>query len=218
MSLNQQIAELRAENQAKIPAESRAVMAQATEDLSTSGILDQVRREGDRLPAITLPNALGQPVCVQDLLARGPVVISFYRGEWCPYCNLELRALQQALPDIQAQGATLVAISPQTPDHSLSAAEKHELAFEVLSDVGNQVAREFGLVFKLSPKLLPIYEKFGIDIAAHNGDESYELPIPATYVVDRNGTIVHAFVDADYTQRLEPAEIVEALTQIRAVA
>ncbi|MGJ3253074.1 MAG: peroxiredoxin-like family protein [Elainellaceae cyanobacterium] len=217
MSLNQRIAELRAENQAKIPAEFRTVMAQATEDLATSGILDQVRREGDRIPEITLPNAVGKSIRVQDLLAHGPVVISFYRGEWCPYCNLELRALQQALPDIQAQGATLVAISPETPDHSLSASEKHELTFEVLSDVGNQVAREFGLVFKISPELLPIYEKFGIDIAAHNGDESYELPIPATYVVDRNGTIVHAFVDADYTQRLEPAEIIEALTQIRAV-
>lgn len=218
MSLNQRIAELRAENQAKIPAEFRAVMAQATKDLATSGILDQVRREGDRIPEITLPNAVGNPIRVQDLLAHGPVVISFYRGEWCPYCNLELRALQQALPDIQAQGATLVAISPETPDHSLSAAEKHELTFEVLSDVGNQVARQFGLVFQLPSELLPIYEKFGIDIAAHNGDESYELPIPATYVVDRNGTIVHEFVDADYTRRLEPIEIVEALTQIRAVA
>ena len=119
--------------------------------------------------------------------------------------------MQLALPEIEALGAQLVTVSPELPDKSLTTAERNDLAFEVLSDVGNKVAREFGLVFSLAEKLRPIYASFGIDIPAYNGDDTFELPMPATYVIDTDGTILHAFVDTDYTKRLEPAEIVEIL-------
>ncbi len=119
--------------------------------------------------------------------------------------------MQLALFEIEALGAQLVTVSPELPDKSLSTAERNAVAFEVLSDAGNKVARDFGLVFSLAEKLRPIYASFGIDIPAYNGDDTFELPMPATYVIDADGTILHAFVDADYTKRLEPAEIVEIL-------
>lgn len=195
----------------KVPADVQAVMAQATNDLVASGIIDRSLKVGDSLPAITLPNATGDRVSVQAALGNGPVVIAFYRGGWCPYCNMELHALQQVLPEIEAAGATLIAISPETPDSSLSTQEKNDLTFEVLTDDKNAVARELGLVFALPEVLRPIYESFGIDIPAYNGDESFELPVPATYVIAPNGEIVYAFAEADYTQRAEPAEVVAAL-------
>ena len=190
-------------------------MDKATEDLVKSGIADRSLKVGDRVSEFTLTNAIGKEITLRSLLAAGPVVISFYRGQWCPYCNLELRALQKALPEIIANGASLVAISPQTPDNSLSTAEKNELTFEVLSDVGNKVAREFGLVFTLPEELRPIYEGFGVDLLAHNGDKTFELPLPATYVVAADGKVISAFVDPDYTKRLEPEEIVAALGEIQ---
>lgn len=215
MSLTQALADLRAQSRGKIPEEALAQMDRATEELANSGIADRSLKERDRAPNFTLPDATGQSVELQSLLKKGPVVISFYRGQWCPYCNLELRTLQQALPEFESLGATLVAISPQTPDNSLSTQEKHELSFPVLSDVGNQVARQFGLVFQLPENIRAIYDAFGIDLQAHNGDDRFELPLPATYVMDRDGTIVLAFVEADYTQRLDPSEIVAALKGLK---
>ncbi|MDB9518758.1 peroxiredoxin-like family protein [Roseofilum reptotaenium CS-1145] len=194
-----------------VPQETQNVMQQATTDLGDSGILKQTLKVGDTIPDFTLPNATGQPVSIKELLTKGPVAIAFYRGGWCPYCNLELQALQNALASIEETGATLVAISPETPDNSLTTQEKNELAFPVLSDVDNQVARQFGLVFKLPASLLPIYQSFGIDVAAHNGNDHFELPIPATYVIQPNGEIVYAFTDVDYTKRAEPSVIVDAL-------
>jgi len=122
--------------------------------------------------------------------------------------------LQLALPEIESLGANLVAISPQLPEKSLSTAEENKVSFELLSDLGNKVAREFGLVFALPESLQALYKKFGIDVATANGDDSYELPIAATYVIDSDGTIVHVFVDTDYTKRLEPAEVVEVLKKL----
>ncbi|MDJ0703536.1 MAG: peroxiredoxin-like family protein [Leptolyngbyaceae cyanobacterium MO_188.B28] len=214
MNLPQELADHLAKSQANRPPEIKQVMGKATEDLVKSGITDQSLNTGDTAPNFSLPNATGQTVAISDLLANGPVVISFYRGQWCPYCNLELRALQEALPEIQSLGAKLAAISPQTPDNSLSTTEKNELTFEVLSDVGNQVARQFGLVFSLPEELRPIYQGFGIDLPAHNGDKTFELPIPATYVIKSDGAIAHAFVDPDYTKRMDPADIVAALRSL----
>ena len=214
MSLTQELANYLAQSQANRPPEVKEVMGKATEDLVRSGIADQSLNTGDTAPNFSLPNATGQTVTLGNLLSSGPVVISFYRGQWCPYCNLELRALQAVLPDIQSLGAQLVAISPQTPDNSLSTTEKNELTFEVLSDVGNQVARQFGLVFSLPEELRPIYQGFGIDLPAHNGDETFELPIPATYVIKSDGAIAHAFMDPDYTKRMDPADILAALRSL----
>ena len=122
--------------------------------------------------------------------------------------------MQLTLPEIEALGAQLVTVAPELPDKSLSTAEKHALAFEVLSDVGNKVANSFGLVFALAEELRPIYSSFGIDIPAYNGDDTFELPMPATYVIDADGTIIHVFVDADYTKRLEPSAVLDALEEL----
>ncbi len=211
MAVMNELVALEQERRAKRPAELQAVMDQATAELAASGMADGFLQVGDAAPDFVLPDALGNAVTLADLRAQGPVVLSFYRGAWCPYCNLELQLLQQALPDIRALGATLVAISPQTPDNSLSLAEKHGLAFSVLSDVGNAVARRFGLVFTVPAALRGVYDKLGIDIAAHNGDGSFELPVPGTYVVGRDGTIAFAYANVDYTRRVATAEILEAL-------
>ena len=211
MSLTDILAKQQANSHAKLPSEVRETMSTATADLAASGILNSAIAVGDTAPDFVLPNATGKEVKLSDLLANGPVVLSFYRGQWCPYCNLELRALELALPDITAAGASLAAVSPQTPDNSLSTVEKNELTFEVLSDVDNVVAKQYGLVFQVPEPLHPIYANFGIDIPAHNGDDSYQLPVPATYVIAPEGTVSHSFVNADYTKRLDPVDIVAAL-------
>ena len=211
MSLRDELLARQRKSAEMIPEDVRAVMGEKTRALIASGLTEQSRKAGDAIPAFALPNAKGATVDIKSLLSKGPVVVSFYRGGWCPYCNLELRALQSRLSEIEDLGASLVAVSPETPDSSLSTAEKNELAFEVLSDDGNAVAREFGLVFTVDPELRPIYDTFGIDIPGHNGDDSYEIPVPATYVIDTDGTILDAYVDADYTKRMEPDDVIQAL-------
>lgn len=166
---------------------------------------------GADAPDFSLPATNGEQVQLRDLLARGPVVLTFYRGDWCPYCNLQLRTYQKALPQINAHGATLVAVSPQLPDGSLTMAEKNELSFPVLSDVGNTVARRYGLVFAIDDETREKYLAMNIDLERSNGDDRWELPMPGTFVIDRSGVIRLAFVTPDYTQRLEPAEIIAAL-------
>ncbi|MEM9164889.1 MAG: peroxiredoxin-like family protein [Cyanobacteria bacterium P01_F01_bin.4] len=214
MTLSTELQNYRDQFRTKAPADVQGVMGKATQDLADSGIVDRALKVGDRIPQVTLPDATGQSFSIQAALAQGPIVLAFYRGGWCPYCNLELKALQAVLPDIEAAGATLIAIAPETPDNSLSTREKNALAFAVLSDVGNKVSREFGLVFQLPVELRPIYKGFGIDIEAYNGDQTFELPVPATYVVAPSGEIVYAFADADYTKRAEPADVVATLKQI----
>ncbi|MDJ0713377.1 MAG: peroxiredoxin-like family protein [Prochloraceae cyanobacterium] len=215
MNLTEELNKYRNQFHANKPEQIKAVMVKATEELAKSDIVDNSLGEGETVPNFILPNAVGQKIELRSLLLEGSVVISFYRGGWCPYCNLELRALQQALPEMKKLGANLIAISPQTPDSSLSTAEKNKLCFQVLSDIGNKVAKEFGLVFTLPEKLRPLYLGFGIDVVAHNGDKSFELPLAATYIVDRNGLVIRAFVDADYTKRLDPEEIIAVLRELR---
>ncbi|NJN21141.1 MAG: AhpC/TSA family protein [Leptolyngbya sp. RL_3_1] len=216
MSLTQDLADFKAQFRQNVPADTQSIMAQAGEAIAALGLEAQSLQLGDTLPAITLPNATGEAISLDDRLRQGPLVIAFYRGGWCPYCNLELRALQQALPQIQALGAQLVAITPETPDNSLSTQEKNELTFEVLSDRGNQVARQLGLVFTLPETLRPLYANFGIDLPATNGDDTFELPVPATYVIGAEGKVIHRFVNTDYTQREDPERIVAILQQMPA--
>ena len=186
----------------------------AIERLKQSGIREKCLKVGDKAPAFTLPNVHGSSIHSTKLLKSGPLVISFYRGSWCPYCNLELVALQRSFPQLKDIGAQLVAISPERPEKAEAIVGKHGLSFEVLSDAGNKVARQFGLVFTLDKELQPLYLRAGNDLPAYNGDESWEIPLPATYVVDRDGTIVYAFVDTDYTKRLEPSEILTAVKEM----
>lgn len=167
------------------------------------------------MPDFELPDATGKLVRSSVLRTQGALLISFYRGHWCPYCNLALKALQERLADISALGAQLLAISPQTPDHSLSTQQKHELKFPVLSDLGNKVAKQFGLVYTLDASLKPIYEAFGIDLVAHNGDSNFELPIPATYLVAEDGSVLESFLDVDYRKRLAPETALAWLERVR---
>jgi peroxiredoxin len=167
---------------------------------------------GDQAPDFTLPDAVGRAVSLRDRLVAGPVVLVFYRGEWCPYCNTHLRALQAALPEITSRSASLVAVSPQSPDHSLSITEKAELGFDVLSDVDQAVIRAYKVQFTLPADLQDLHVNvFDTDLQTHNADRSWQLPVPATYVIDRDGIVRAAHVSADYRTRMEPAEIVTAL-------
>jgi len=211
MSLKHEIEIMQQELLPQIPKAVLETLLATTEKLVQSGIADKSLKKDDKAPPFTLPNATGKSVNSSELLKDGPLVVSFYRGGWCPYCNVEFHVLQQAYPEMKRLGAKLVAISPQTPDNSLSTYEKHALTFEVLSDVGNRVARDFGLVFALAEEVRPIYKEFSFDIPAYNGDDSFEIPIPATYVISSDGLIVYSFVDADYSHRAEPIDIIEVL-------
>lgn len=213
-NLAQQLKEQNEENRARIPAETLAVMDAATDEVTATWDPEASVTVGSIAPDFTLPDATGNKVSLSDLLGAGPVVLTLYRGGWCPYCSTELRALQAILPELRQAGATLVAVSPQTPDNSLSTAEKLELAFPVLSDEGNAVARSFGLVYSLPESLRAVYAGFGLDLPAANGDDSFELPVPATYVIGRDGLVAWSFADADYTRRAEPADILGALAAL----
>lgn len=199
----------------KVPAEIRDAMGRADLALAASGIAEAALKAGDTAPDFALPDATGKIVRLSDLLADGPVVVSFYRGGWCPYCNLELRALQKALPEITALGATLLAISPEKPDETLSTAEKNDLTYPVLSDQGSAVSRRFRIAFDLAEELRPIYSKFNHALPDRNGTDSWILPIPATFVIARDCDVALAFVDVDYRNRLEPATILATLTTLR---
>jgi peroxiredoxin len=179
----------------------------AAEALQASGIEDRVLREGDTSPDFELPDAMGRPVRLADLREKGPVIVSFYRGQWCPFCNLELRGLQRALGEVESAGATLVAISPNTPDVTMSTVEKLKLEFPVLSDHDNMVAKQFNLVYEMTPENIEMYLDHDRDIGTLNGTGKWELPIPATYVIDREGIIRYAFVDLNHRRRAEPSEV-----------
>jgi peroxiredoxin len=211
MSLKAELDRFRAEFMGKVPTEIREAMTRADTALAASDIMQRAAKAGDRAPDFSLPDAQGRPVRLSNLVKQGPVVLSFYRGGWCPYCNLELRALEVRRDDFAAAGASLVAVSPQTPDQSLSTAEKNALRFPVLSDAGSHVAKAFGIAFDLADELRPIYRRLGHGLPEMNGDDSWVLPIPATFVIDRDGVIAFAFVDTDYRSRLEPADIVAVL-------
>ena len=169
---------------------------------------------GDTAPNFTLTNATGEAVSLQSYLDKGPVVLTWYRGGWCPYCNLTLARLQEELPNFQAEGANLLALTPEVPDSSISTSEKHELTFEVLSDLDNTVAREYGVVFTLTLDVAEAYQN-GFGLHEYNNSESNELPLAATYIINTNGEIVYAFVNEDYRNRAEPKDILTALKAIK---
>ncbi len=182
--------------------------------LEASGISARALREGDAAPDFELPDATGRMVRIEDLRADGPVIISFYRGQWCPFCNLELRGLQRALTEVEAARATLVAISPNQPDVTANTVEELGLEYPVLSDHDNQVARMFNLVYEMTPENIEEYREIGRDIGSLNGTEKWELPIPATYVIDRGGTIRYAFVEPNHRLRAEPSEVAAIAAQL----
>jgi peroxiredoxin len=208
--VRKELDEFREKSAKKAPAERLRAYEEGIAEVRQSGIIDKALKVGDRAPDFELLNAAGKKVKLSELTARGPVVLTWYRGGWCPYCNISLRGFHKSLPDIQATGATLVALSPETPDNTLSTAEKNHLDFEVLSDKGNKVAHAYGVAYKV-PQVIVAQSKGRLDLVKHNGDNSGELPLGATYVVDRSGVIRYAFVDADYRKRAEPSTVVAVL-------
>jgi peroxiredoxin len=216
MTLHQEIENFVKETAGRIPPHILTQLQRSINDVKKSGVAERALGVGDLAPAFSLPNAAGNPVALTDLVAQGPAIISFYRGAWCPYCNLELRAYQRIFGEIRAAGGDFIAISPQTPDNSLTTAEKNELAFEVLSDRGNRVAAEFGIAYQTPEVVKRITGMFGADIAAINGSDDGQLPISATYVVDTQRRIALANIDPDFRVRLEPSEALAALRELAA--
>jgi peroxiredoxin len=205
MSLAAETKALIEQGMANPDPERAAVYAKAAAELAESDILETALRVGDVAPMFELPDAFGNPLRLADVLETGPAIVSFYRGSWCPFCNLELGALQRELGTAQAAGATLMAISPNQPDESMTLIEKHNLSFPVLSDRENRVAKQFNLVFEMEAGLVDHYISIGRNIAEMNGSEKWEIPVPATYVIDQDGVIQYAFVDLNHRVRAEPA-------------
>jgi len=211
MSLKAQIDAYNVQKEAKLPADVLALMDTTNEELIAQHIKDNALQVGAKVDNFTLANHNGESIELNDLLNKGPVIISFYRGGWCPYCNLELKALNDYLAQFKTQSAQLIAISPQLPDETLSTTQKNELEFDVLSDVSNKVAERFGLSFTLDERIQALYTQFGIDFEHYYGDKSFKLPLPATYVINQEGVITYAFLNEDYTLRAEPIDIMAAL-------
>ncbi|MFS2157438.1 peroxiredoxin-like family protein [Pseudomonas sp. Pseusp122] len=193
------------------PPQVHATMKKATDALIASGQAERALRAGDKAPEFTLEDPDGNPVSSAELLAKGPLVLSFYRGVWCPYCNMELQALEEALPAIRELGASLVAISPQIKANSRKSVRQNELSFPILSDSKNDVAAAFGLRFTLPDYLIELYKNFGNDLPKINDDPSWTLPMPARFVIGVDGIITYAEVNPDYTLRPDPSELLPAL-------
>ncbi|HRK18670.1 MAG TPA: peroxiredoxin-like family protein [Hyphomicrobiaceae bacterium] len=213
-SLAQQLEAFKAEWLKAAPAGRAELYDAKVEELRRSGIEDGALKAGQKAPLFWLTDATGTGVALAELLHHGPVVATFYRGGWCPYCNIQLRAYQAILPDLERYGARLIAISPEMPDHSLSTAEKGALKFSVLSDPGNAVAKAFGLAYRLPDELQAALSSIGKGLPSMNGDDSWELPVPATYVIGADGIITLAHVDVDYRRRLEPEALVDAVARL----
>ncbi|MQT14556.1 peroxiredoxin-like family protein [Segnochrobactrum spirostomi] len=194
-----------------VPPSVIETMHRATAELIESGIARHALKAGDELPAFGLSDPEGNMVSSGDLLSSGPLVISFYRGVWCPYCNMELQALQEALPQFRQLGASLVAISPQNAANSRKSVRQNSLSFPILSDPQNAVAATFGLRFELPDYLIDLYTTLKNDLPAFNGDTSWTLPMPARFVVGQDGVILYAEVNPDYTRRPEPDDMLPAL-------
>ncbi|HEC20056.1 MAG TPA: AhpC/TSA family protein [Gammaproteobacteria bacterium] len=195
-----------------MPEDKLAIFNRDAEQLAEAYASPLMINKGDKAPSFSLPNVDGKSVALEDLLQQGPVVLTFYRGTWCPYCNLELKTYQQILPQIKQAGASFVAVSSMTPDNSLQMKDSNELEFEVLSDVGNKVAGRYTTVIKNPDTSIQAMADLGYDFHSFYDDKSAELPVPAIFVIAKNGTVLFAgSAGGDYRQRTEPREILDAL-------
>ncbi|QOU04428.1 AhpC/TSA family protein [Pseudomonas fluorescens] len=199
----------------KAPPAVVEALHRAVNDLIASGAEEKALKIGDTAPTFSLPNPTGELVSSAELLAKGPLVVSFYRGVWCPYCNLDLQALEEARKAIEARGATLVAISQQTAANSRKSQRENNVEFAILGDKGGVVAEKFGVRWTLPDYLQVIHKKVGADITVFNDENSWTLPMPARFVISQNGIIEYAEVNADYTQRPEPSEVFSVLDRLQ---
>lgn len=209
--LETQIEELN-ENLAKqLPTEVLEVFGKSIQDLKTKNIEENSIATGDRFPDFSLPNTNIEIVKLQELLQNGKVIVAFFRGSWCPYCNLELKALQDSLKQITDRKATLVAISPQTADYSEELKDNHILNFELLTDKNNTLAKQIGISFQLQDYVIPVYSSLGIELSEYNENDNNELPAPSVFVIDTNGGITYKFVDTNYMNRINIKKLIEQL-------
>ncbi|AXF16794.1 peroxiredoxin-like family protein [Paraburkholderia caledonica] len=200
------------------PPEIHPVMERATAELIASGQASRAIKAGDRAPHFSLKDEDGNDVSSAALLVKGPLVVTFYRGVWCPYCNIELQAINEVLPQIQAYGANVVAISPQTAVNSRKSVRANELGFPVLSDVNGQTGADFGLRFALPDYLVELYKNLRNDLPAFNNDPGWTLPMPARYVIGQDGIVLYSEVNPDYTRRPDPSDMFPVLEKATASA
>lgn len=212
-TLEQILGEKKANFEAKAPEDKKKIYGEGIDAVRTSGVLENAINVNDIAPNFTLKNAQGKSVTLYDELKSGPVILLWYRGGWCPYCNLTLKYMQNLLPEFRNEGASLIALTPEIPDSSLSTKEKNNLQFEVLSDAGNKVAKSYGVLFKLTPEVAASYQK-GFDLHSYNGDVSDELPLAVTYIIGKDRVVKYAFLDADYRNRAEPNMVLEKLKNL----
>ena len=201
----------------KFPPAILEKLHRSTEELIASGKADQAIKAGERAPEFDLPDPDGTLVSSRRLLAKGPMVVTFYRGVWCPYCNLDLQALEEARGEIEARGASLVALSMQTAANSRKSQRDNHLGFPILTDFKGEIAGQFGLRWKLSDELVDLYEdRVGIDLSQINGEASWTLPMPARYMIGQDGVVAYAEVNPDYTRRPDPSDLFPVLDSLRA--
>jgi peroxiredoxin len=208
--LAKQIEQLNEHLVKQLPDDIMIAFEQSIIDLKESYFENNVIRHGEQFPIFLLPNIHNELVKSEEILKKGKMIVAFYRGSWCPYCSLELKALQENLKRFQEKGATLIAISPQKPD-TATFSKDYKLQFEVLTDINNNLAKRLGIAFYLQEFVLPSYEKLGINLSQFNENNDYSLPIPAVFVVDQTGTIVFRFADANYINRIDIEELIAAL-------
>ncbi|AIM36876.1 peroxiredoxin-like family protein [Sphingobacterium sp. SG20118] len=210
-NLKQQIEELN-ENLAKqLPTKILEVFGKSIQDLKARNIEEDSIDTGDTFPDFSLPNTNNEIVALKELLKNGKVIVAFFRGSWCPYCNLELKALQDNLKQITNRRTTLIAISPQTPDYSDELRSNHHLDFHLLTDKNNKLAKQIGISFGLQDYVIPVYGSLGIELSEYNKNDNNELPTPAIFVIDTNGNITYKFVDTNYMNRINIQELIEQL-------
>jgi len=209
-----QYMEKAAKEKSPFSSSDMAVMEKAGKDLASS-MPDPGIKVGEKAPEFVLNNALGKPVSLKDRMVKGPVVLVFYRGAWCPFCNMHLHVLQDSLPEFKKYGAQLITITPQTPDKSVEQFKEKGYPFEVLSDLDNKVMKDYRLYFELSDDLVAVYKKHGLDIEAFNGKGRNVLPVPGSFVIDSNGVVRAMHADTDYKQRMEPSAIIDALKKMQ---
>lgn len=206
-----QIQQFNIELATQVPQEVLEAFGKSIEDLKTKNIEEKSIKIGEIIPDFSLKNAKNEVVNSTDILKNGKMIIAFYRGSWCPYCNLELKSLQEKITRLNEKKATLVAISPQSPHNSLTVVEKHHLAFEVLTDKDNVFAKQLGITFELQDFVLPCYQALGINLSSFNENNDNSLPIPAVFVVNENSKIIYKFADANYMNRIDIDELLKTL-------
>jgi peroxiredoxin len=210
-SLAKQIENLNNELSKQVPQEVLEIFEKSIADLKTQNIENGSIKVGAIVAPFSLLNTKNQLIHSKDILSKGKIILAFFRGSWCPYCNLELRELQNNIAKIAGKNTTLLAVSPQSPDHSMALTDKHELTFEVLTDKNNALAKQLGISFKLQEFALPIYQAIGINLEEFNLNNENALPIPAVFVIDTDGSVIYKFIDTDYRNRLDIDELIQSL-------